>query len=90
LQRNRILEFRRGTAPRFRVRWKGDVIASVRFGFSRRAGPIEHVFHKEILMRQLFALVAILGLGVAIVGCGEQKKPAAPAAPAAPAGEAPK
>ncbi|HVU87154.1 MAG TPA: hypothetical protein VHD36_07525 [Pirellulales bacterium] len=37
-------------------------------------------------MSKLFALVAIVGLGVSIVGCGEQKKPAAPAAPAAPAG----
>jgi hypothetical protein len=44
----------------------------------------------EISMRQLFAFVAILGLGVAIIGCGEQKKPAAPAAPAAPPAEAPK
>ena len=40
-------------------------------------------------MKKLFALVAILGLGVSIVGCGEAKKetkaPAAPAAaPAAP------
>ncbi len=42
-------------------------------------------------MSKLFALVAIAGLGVAIIGCGEQKKPAAaPAAPAAPPAEAPK
>ena len=45
-------------------------------------------------MRKLFALVAIVGLGVSIVGCGEQKK-AAPApkaadAPAAAPADAPK
>jgi hypothetical protein len=44
-------------------------------------------------MRKLFALLAIVGLGVSIIGCGEAKKdtkPAAPATPAAPPAEAPK
>jgi len=51
-----------------------------------------HVFQKEISMRKLFALVAIVGLGVWIVGCGDTKKKEAKpagdaAAPAAPAAE---
>jgi hypothetical protein len=51
-----------------------------------------HVFQKEISMRKLFALVAIVGLGVSIVGCGDTKKKEAKpagdaAAPAAPAAE---
>jgi hypothetical protein len=49
-------------------------------------GVDRRIFSKgEILMSKLFALVAIVGLGVSIVGCGEAKKPAAPAAPPAAA-----
>ena len=46
-------------------------------------------------MRKLFALVAIVGLGVSIIGCGDTKKKEAPkagepAAPAAAPADAPK
>jgi hypothetical protein len=45
-------------------------------------------------MRKLFALVAIVGLGVSIIGCGDTKKkdaaPKAADAPAAAPADAPK
>jgi len=41
-------------------------------------------------MKKLLALVAILGLSVAFVGCEAKKEPAKPAAPTTPPVEAPK
>lgn len=40
-------------------------------------------------MKKVFALVTLLGMGVAIVGCSETKKET-PKAPATPPAEAPK
>jgi hypothetical protein len=70
----------------------GNAVDHVRFGGTPTTRLIEAIFQKEISMRKLFALVAIVGVGVSIIGCSEAKKdakkPAEP--PAGAATEAPK